>query len=127
HRPDSTAGQIDDGDLASIRYIGKGPRAAVLDLETLRMTLQREIADLGPAYRVYYRQPTLAVAHQHSVALRIDANIVGVLAEIDAAERVEIFPPQQTNRTVAGICHIDGVGRRLMPDPLRFAEPGDPA
>ena len=61
------------------------------------------------------------------MALRVDPHIVGVVAELDAPDRREIVAAQYAHRAVAGIRHIDAVGKRDVGDTLRLAQAGDRA
>ena len=72
------------GTLTKIRGSG------FVELETLRMGLERMSAILPRRCRIDHCQRALAVTHEHAVALRVDPHVVGIVAKLDAADRREI-------------------------------------
>src|SRR3979411_788656 len=79
--------RINDCDLPGVRHIDEEPGARLVELEALRMALERYIGNLTAARRIDHRECPLAIADDDSVAPRIDADVVGVVAELHAASR----------------------------------------
>jgi hypothetical protein len=59
--------------------------------------LEPDIAGFCPRYRIDDRERTVAEAHQHAMARGVHTHIVGVVAELDAADRRQSSP--SSNRT----------------------------
>src|SRR5947207_3196907 len=88
------------------------------------MRLERDVGNLCPALRVDDRKRALAIPDKHPITRRIDPDIIGVVAQIDAAFARQVFRPQQPHRAIPGIRDIDRVSRRLISDPLRLLQSG---
>jgi hypothetical protein len=90
------------------------------------MGFEGYIGNLPPARRIDHRKRSLAEADHNSVAPRIDPDVVGVVAEPDAAGQREVRTLVETHRSVAGIGDIERARCGMIGNALRFAEPGDP-
>jgi hypothetical protein len=67
---------------------------------------ERDVDNLSACPRVDDCQRAAAIADEQSVCRRVEADVVGVVAEVDAARRREIGALEQANRAVAGIGDI---------------------
>ena len=70
------------------------------------MAFQWDVGDLVAVHRINHHQSAAAVPDDETMGYGIDANIVGVVAEIDPPEIRIIFSLEQSQRTIAGICDI---------------------
>ena len=80
---------VDNRDLPGVRHVHEDAGARLVELEALRMALERHVGGL-PACWIDPREGALAVADHDAVAPRIDADVVGIVAERDAAGRREV-------------------------------------
>jgi hypothetical protein len=77
-----------------IGQIHPGPSAPLIELKTFGMGLQLDVTDFAPTPRLDDRQPTLAIADHDAFLRHVDAHIVGVIAQLNAAEHREIVRPE---------------------------------
>src|SRR5258708_30841448 len=68
-----------------------------------------------------------AISNEDSLSRGINADIVGVAAELDSSRRLVIAPFERTHRTVTGIGDIKHIGRGLVADALRLLQSWNPA
>ena len=122
-----TRSNVHDRNVPGIRHIDERPACRRVELERFGMGLERKVGDLGVAVRVDHGKRTLAVSDEHPVARCIDADVVGIVAQVDPSIGREIATPQDANRPVAGVGDIDLAGRRHVADALRFAKSGERA
>src|ERR1700674_3711066 len=72
-------------------FLNSSPQAEPsVQISCTGMPLETEVAGLGPACRIDNRKRTLAVTHEHAAARRIHPYVVGIVAELDAADRRKI-------------------------------------
>src|SRR4051794_28217005 len=114
--------EIDDLDQFNIGDIDKSPCATWFDLKAFRMRSERNIRKFCARSWIDNRKRALAIADQHLAALRIDADIIRIVAEIDATQQRHIIGPQNAYRPVARIRDIERIGRGLVTDALRLLE-----
>ncbi len=130
HRPrrDLLArGAIDDGDLVRVRHIDVDPAARGVELEALGMRLQGNVGELRLGRGVDHRERAAAIADIDAVRRRVDADVVGIVLEVDASGGRELGAAEEGDGAVPGIGDIERVGRRNIADALRLAQSFDPA
>ena len=115
---------IDRRDLARIGHIDENPTAIGGKTEALGMRLERNVEHLAVARRVDRGKRAAAIADPDAIMRLVDADIVGVVAERDAAARREIRAAIKLHRAVAGIGDIERIGAREIADALRLFQPG---
>ena len=71
------------------------------------------------------RQGAVAIADHDPAVPRVDADIVGVLAELGDPERGEVVALEAPQRAVAAR-NVDGVGRGHVGHALRLGQTADP-
>ena len=76
--------------------------------------------------RIDQRQSSAAVADHRKPIARVDANIVGIIAERDSARRGKVRGLEQPDRSVARVGDQDDIGTRRIADTLRLAQSGEP-
>jgi hypothetical protein len=91
------------------------------------MRLQAHILGLATGCEVDEPQGASAIADDRTVSRRIDADVVGVAAELDCSTRFVVVAIEQSYRTVAGIGDEERIARWLLADPLRLAQSGNGA
>src|SRR6266550_2588668 len=89
------------------------------------MPFEFDIANLFAAQRIDDCKSALAVTDDYSMRIRIDAYIVGILAQINATHGSQISPLKELHRTIVGIGNIQGVGARLVSRALRLMQSGE--
>src|SRR5215468_6794945 len=109
-----------------VRHIDKDLGPGFVDLKPLRMRLDTDIRGLRQAGGINYRKRTLAIAHQHPVAGRIYAHIVGIVTELDAPDRGQVLAPQDMHRTITGVRYKYAIYKGDILNALRLAQIGDP-
>src|SRR2546427_6886977 len=68
---------------------------------------------------------SIAVTDKNSIGSRIDANVVGILAQINPPCAVIVRAAEQPHRTVAGIGDKKHLGRGNVADALRLFQTRD--
>src|SRR3981189_1282996 len=76
--------RINDCDLPGVRPIDEDPGARLVELEALRMALERYIGNLTAARRIDHRKCPLAIADHNCVAPPIDAGVGGGVGALEA-------------------------------------------
>jgi hypothetical protein len=71
---------IQYGDCLLLREIGVDPIRLLVELKTLRMRLQCDLAEFAVSKRVDDRKAAVAVGHKNPIGFGIHANVIGVLA-----------------------------------------------
>ena len=89
------------------------------------MRRQRDVEHLAAARRIDHRDRARAVADQHAVDAGIDADVVGVRAEIEPAGLAVLRAVVEAHRAVARIGDEQEIERRQVADALRVAQPAD--
>ena len=84
-----------------------------------------DIGGLGSGLRIDDCERAVAVTDEHTIARGVHLHIVGIVAELDAADRRQIVAAQHPHRAVAAIRHKDAVGGGDVRNTLRLAEAGD--
>src|SRR5205823_2633621 len=72
-----------------------------------------------------FRQRTAAIAYIDSLAVRIVAEIVGVIAVIKGFQRGIRTPIKYSNASILGICDVQPIDSRHVQDALGFLESAD--
>src|SRR5258708_30254633 len=78
------------------------------------MSLQGHILDLVAGRRIKHRQSSIAVADDYPAARCVDANVVGVVAELYLPPRRVRVAFEQFDRPVPCVRHEERVGRGLI-------------
>src|SRR3984893_16791748 len=89
------------------------------------MSRQWKVGRLGSRGRIDRRGGAPAVSDQDAVGPRIDADIVRIITQIDAADFGIIRAAEQTDRSVTAICDVKRIARRLVGYALRFRQSRD--
>jgi hypothetical protein len=89
------------------------------------MGFEVDVGHLGLAGRIDCSQRALTVPDEHPFSLRVDADIVRIIAKLDTRDRREILAAKDTHRAVTGICDIDKICERGIAHALGFAKAGD--
>src|SRR5262245_13195017 len=113
---------VDDRDLARLRDVHEDAAVRAGELKALGMGMQWDVGDLAVRRRVDDRECAIAVADEHVTGHRIDANIVGVIAQIESSHWLVVLASEQQHRTVTGIGDKNRVARRYIADTLRFLQ-----
>src|SRR3954453_15448834 len=114
--------EINDLDQPGIGHIDKSPCATWFDLKAFRMRSEWNIRKFCTRSWINNRKRALAIADQHLAALRIDADIIRIVAQIDATQQREIIGAHEAYRPVSRIGDIERIGRVLLADALRLLE-----
>jgi hypothetical protein len=109
-----------NGDLFRIRDIDEGAPGRRLDLEALGMSLQGNRGDHVARHGIDDRQAAIAITDDHGVVARIDANIIGVLLQVDLAKRLEILGAEDPYRAIAGVGNERDIGFVRVSHALRL-------
>ena len=88
-------------------------------------TGDRYVPNLAAGRRINHGQRAAAVSNEDSLICRINANIVGVAAELNPVRGIVVPSFKQSHRTVTGIGDIERIGRGLVADTLRFFQPSN--
>src|SRR6266446_4815881 len=86
------------------------------------MYLQRYVANLAAGRRIDHGQRAAAISNEDSLSRGINANIVGVAAELNLSRGIVVAAFKQPHRTVTSIGDIERIGRGLVADTLRFLQ-----
>src|SRR5262245_2316434 len=116
---------VDDRDLARLRDVHEDAAVRAGKLKALRMGMQWDVSDLAVRRRVDDRECAIAVTDEHVTGHRLDANVVGIIAQIESSHRLVILASEQQHRTVTGIGDKNHVARRYIADTLRFLQSGN--
>ena len=76
---------VDDRDLAGFRQIHKDTPGRAGELKTFRMSLQWNVGDLAVRGQVDGRERAIPMANENSIGGGIDANVVGISAQIESS------------------------------------------
>src|SRR5262249_25452710 len=112
---------------ARLRQLDKNMRVRARELKTLRVDPQRDIGDLRIGRRIDHRQRSVAVADKYSIGPRIDADVVGIVAQINSADGRIGFASKQQDRPIAGVGDKQRLTRWQVADSLRLLHSGDAA
>src|SRR6266849_1773402 len=123
----SSGGAIHDCDGVRIRDVREYSAGAAIELETLRMALQGDVGDLTALCGVDHSQRAIAIGDENLIGRGVDANVVRVIAQIDAAGWGIVCISEQQHRSVAGVRHVECVRRLHVADALWLPESGYPA
>ena len=118
------SGKVDDGDAAGIRDVDKYPPGHCIELKRFWVRSELHVADLRFFLGIDDCQPATAVTDNDIAGARIDANIVGVTAQHQAAGRREILTAVKAYRTIAGAGDGHEIRSRRIANALRLVEPG---
>src|SRR5262245_2570774 len=116
---------VDDRDLARLRDVHEDAAVGASELKALGMGMQWDVGDLAIRRRVDDRECAIAVADEHVTGHGIDANIVGIIGQIELSHRLVIIAAEQQHRTVTGIGDKYHVARRYIADTLWFLQAGN--
>src|SRR6266566_6248441 len=103
------AATIEHRDCPCTRHVHNDLVVAAVKLETLRMHRQREIGDLGSRGWVDRRDAATSVTDQNTLGGWIDADIVRIVAQIDATCFGIVCAAIQANRPITAIGHIQRI------------------
>ena len=117
--------EVDDCDVAGIGYIDEYPAGRRIELERFRMRLEFDVADLRFCSGIDDREAAAPVPDDQMAAARIHSDIVGVVAQREAAGRREVVAPEEPYRAVAGAGDDDQIRLLRIGDALRLVELGD--
>src|SRR5262249_40823104 len=116
---------VDDRDLARLGDIHEDAAVRTRELKALRMGMQRDVGELSVRRRVDDGERAITVADEYVAGLGIDANIIGIIAEIEPSHRLVILASEQQHRTVPGVRDKNHVARWCIADTLRLLQSGD--
>ena len=86
------------------------------------MRFERNASELLLFHHVDDGQTAIAKADQELLASAVEANVIGIVTEIDTSCRDIAIAAVEPHRTVAAIGDIEGVGRRHIGNALRLLE-----
>jgi hypothetical protein len=76
---------VDDRDLARLRDVHEDTPGRAGELKTFRVSLQWNVGDLAVRCRVDRRKCAIAIADENSIGRGIDANVVGIISQIQSS------------------------------------------
>src|SRR6266480_2206653 len=88
------------------------------------MSIERNIGSLAALHWIDHGECAPAVTDEDLMGRRIDADVVGIIAKIDTANRVVVFTLEQPHRTVSGIRDIERIRGFVITDALRLSQAG---
>jgi hypothetical protein len=117
----SSLRDADHGDLGGVRNVDQDPVFGRIELEAFGMAVQSDICDLrtGPGVDDCERRSESDV---DTIGHGIDAHVVRVGPERNPVEQAEILGTEYSQRAIATVCDVHGIGRRLVGNPLRRVE-----
>src|SRR5215510_6635518 len=93
-----------------------------VELKALWMRVQWYRCDLSMRGSIDNSQCAVAVADKHLTGLRVDTHVVRIAAELDLPDRREVAIVEQPYRTVACICDVERISRRIVAHALRLRQ-----
>jgi len=111
--------------VAGIRYVDKTPAGRRVELERFRVSSELDVADFRSFLRIDDCEPTAAVADNDIAGARINADIVSVVAQREAAGGREVFAAEKPHRTIAGARDNHEIRFLNIANALRLVEPRD--
>ena len=110
HGPgDFTLCKIDDRDLLGIRHIDESSRAAVVDLESFRVSFKAGLGDLRPGVGVDNGERALPIPDDDTAARYVEPNVISVITKVYPCKPGQIFRPQDVHRAIHPARYIDGI------------------
>ena len=121
-----SSASIDHRNLVRVGDVDKDTLPGRLEAETLGVSLEADVRNLAAACRIDDGECTTAVPHPNLVGCLVDTHVVGVLPELDPADRREAGTLKESYRAVRGVGDIQRIGRGHVADTLRLLETGEP-
>ena len=110
-----------------IWHVDEDPRPAALELKGLGMAGQADLSRRLAGRRVDQGEHAVAVADHHAAGLGVEADVVGIGAELDGLERREFGALEAMDRSIAAVGDEDRIGGGIIGNALRLIELADPA
>src|SRR5262249_47858952 len=114
---------IDNRDGSGIGQVHEDAFRSGVELETFWMRPECNVSGFASPDRIDLGQCAPAIPHKDATGTGLNADIVCIIAKIDAAGRAVIFAFEQADRSIARVGHVQGIGRRLVPTPWGSLSP----
>src|SRR5262249_10746262 len=118
---------IEHGDRMGARYVDENPLRLQADLKAFGMHRQANIAELFLLRDIDGRNGAAAIADQNAISRGIEANVVGIAAQLYPPGRRVIGAVKELHRAIARIGDIDRIRRRHVADALWLCQAADRA
>ena len=113
---------VHDEHRAIIGQIHEDAFTATLETEAFGMGRQLDVGEFAIILGIEDRERAVAVAHEHTLLVRLDAHVVCVIPELDRLPFLEARAMKDPQRPVPAARDVEGVRRAHIADPLRFSK-----
>jgi hypothetical protein len=90
------------------------------------MRPDRDVTNLAAGRRIDDGQRPAAISDEDSLSCGINANVVGVQAQLNLSRGLVVVPFEQSHRAVVGVGDVQHIGRGLVADALWFLQSWNP-